>query len=142
MNKKIKTAFLLSIIVNVLLLGVVLGGLPRWFSEPASRQEQMERRIKELPEPAQTRFREKMEQIRKEVEPMRDQIREARRAAIGILTTEPFDEAAYDRQVEEIGELRVRMGKRMAEGIKEVAKELPQDQRMALAKVLDRPPRQ
>jgi uncharacterized membrane protein len=102
----------------------------------------MEGRIKELPEPAQTRFREKMTRVRKEVEPMREQIREARRAAIGVLSTEPFDEAAYDRQVEKIGELRVRMGKKMAEGIKEVAKELPQDQRMALAKALDRPPRQ
>jgi uncharacterized membrane protein len=142
MSKKFKLAFLLSIIINVLLFGVVLGGLPRWFGEPSSRQERMETRIKELPEPAQTRFREKMEQIRKEIEPMREQIQEARGVAIGSLTTEPFDEAGYDRQVNRINELRVRMSKRMAEGVKEVAKDLPQDQRMALARALDRPPRQ
>jgi uncharacterized membrane protein len=141
MNKKLKIAFLLSIVLNVVLLGVVLGAVPRWLAEPASRQEQMESRIKELPEPAQSGFREKIAQTRKEIEPMRYEIREARAAAIRILSSEPFDEAAYDRQVEKIGELRVRMGKKMAEDIKEFAKDLPQDQRTALAKVLDRPTR-
>jgi len=140
MSTKLKLAFLASIVVNVLLIGVIVGQLPRRFDRDSSRQERMEKALKGLPEPAQARFREKIERMRKEGEPMRDQIRQGRDEAIRILTAEPFDEAAYDRQVSKINELRVQWSKRMAESFKQFAKELPSDQRHVLAEMLKRPP--
>jgi uncharacterized membrane protein len=140
MNKKLKFVFLASILLNVLLGGVLLGELPRRLDRSLSRQEQMDKAIKELPEPMRSRFRDKMEQARKDVEPIRDQIQEARNETIRVFIAEPFDEAAYDRQVSKITDLRVQLAKRMAASMKEAAKELPPEQRQALAEAFKRPP--
>ncbi|HET8564290.1 MAG TPA: periplasmic heavy metal sensor [Candidatus Binatia bacterium] len=140
MSRKLKLAFLASIIVNVLLIGVILGHFPRSFDRGSSRQQRMEKALKGLPEPAQSQLREKMERMRADGEPMRDQIRQAHDEAIRILTTEPFDKAAFDRQVDKITELRVQMSKTMARNFKEFARELPSDQRHVLAEMLQPPP--
>lgn len=137
MNKKLKGAFLVSLLINILLVGVLLGKLPHRFEQGSSYQERMEKTLKELPEPVQARFREKM---RENGEPMREQIRAAREEAIRLLTTEPFDESAYDRQVNMINDLRVQRSKRMAGIVKEIAKDLPLEQRKVLAGMLRRPP--
>lgn len=140
MNKKAKILLVGSLILNVLLIGVLAGFLPQRF-EASSRQQRLQNAIKALPEPVRTRFGEKMEQIGKDVEPIRNQIQAARTETIRILSTEPFDEAAYDREVNKINQLRVQIVQQMAAGVKEVAKALPSDQRGELAKVLTRPPR-
>src|SRR5919106_6603415 len=121
MNKKVKFAFLASILLIVLLLGVLLGQFPQRLDRDLSRQARIDKAIEELPEPAQTRFRERMEQMRADVEPIRAQIRAARDEAIHIMVTEPFDAAAYDRQVSRINELRVQMVQRMSDVFKEAA---------------------
>jgi uncharacterized membrane protein len=81
-----------------------------------------------------------MDRVREGSEPIREQIREAREEAIRILIAEPFDGTAYDRQVMKIHELHGQRSQRMADLVKEVAKELPPDQRQVLAEVLRRPP--
>jgi uncharacterized membrane protein len=139
-NTKLKFAFLISLLGNVLLVGILLGELPHRFGEGLSREERMGRAIEELPEPLRARFREKMERMREGSEPIREQIREAREEAIRILIAEPFDGTAYDRQVSKIHELHGQRSQRMAEVVKEVAKDLPPEQRQVLAEVLRRPP--
>jgi uncharacterized membrane protein len=140
MNKILKLAFLGSIILNVLMLGIFLGELPRRFVGNSSRQQRMEQALKDLPTPVQTRFREKFQQIRAAGDPLRDQMGRARAEAIRILSVEPFDEAAYDRQVSQIDELRMQMFKRMGQVVKGVAKELPPEERRMFAEMLKRPP--
>jgi uncharacterized membrane protein len=81
-----------------------------------------------------------MAQARKEVSPLRDQIQAARNEAIRLLSTEPFDGPAYDSQVNKITDLRARMFRQLAHGVKEVAASVPAEQRHALAEILKRPP--
>ena len=57
-----------------------------------------------------------------------------------MLAAEPFDEAAYDRQVKKIDELREEMFKRMGAVIKQTVKELSPEERRMFADVLRRPP--
>lgn len=140
MNAKLKFAFLASLLVNVFLLGVLLGELPRRFDEGVSREDRMEKEIEKLPEPLRVRFRREMERMREGNEQLRNQIQEAREEALRTLIAEPFDGTAYDRQVSKIHDLYGQRAKRMAELIKEVAKDLPPEQRQLLAKVLKRPP--
>jgi uncharacterized membrane protein len=141
MNKKARIAFLVSIIANVLLLGIVLGALPQRFERRVPFQERLKTDAEKLPEPARTQFLEGMEKARKEVEPMREQMRQAREETLRILASGSFDEAAYDRQVEKIQKLRFELAKRMSESIKQVAKNLAPEQRKELAKILHRPSR-
>ncbi len=137
MNKQLRIAFLVSIILNVLLAGVILGALPQRFYGLRSHETFLSA-IDKLPEPARTRFRNNLEAFRKS--PLRQEMRDARSEAIRLLTTEPFDEAAYDRAVDKVNELRVQMSKRASQDMKAIIKDLPIEQRKAVAEVLQRPP--
>jgi uncharacterized membrane protein len=134
MNKTPKLIFLASIVLNVLFIGVFAGQLPRRLDEPVTRKQRMEILIEKLPEGVQARFRKNM----KDAEPIRNQLRDARNEALDILAAEGFDEDAYDRQVAQINELRVRLAKKMAADIKAIAKILPPDERKALAEAFRR----
>jgi uncharacterized membrane protein len=140
MTKAVKLAFLGSLVLNLLLLGVILGGVPRGMeATQSSRQQRMEESLKKVPEPAQSRFRESFAQIRASADPLRRQVDEARAETLRLLSTEPFDEAAYDRQVNRIQELRAEMFKQMGHEFKRTAKELSPEERRMLADLLRRP---
>jgi uncharacterized membrane protein len=141
MTKALKLAFLASLVLNLLLLGVILGQVPRGLeATPPTRQSRMEEALKKVPEPTQSRFREKFAQIRAVNDPLRQQIDEARAETLRLLAAERFDETAYDRQVSKIEELRGEMFKRMGQDFKQTAKEFSSEERRMLADVLRRPP--
>ena len=141
MTKAVKLAFLASLVLNLLLLGVILGQVPRGLeATPPTRQSRMEEALKKVPEPTQSRFREKFAQIRAVNDPLRQQIDEARAETLRLLAAERFDETAYDRQVSKIEELRGEMFKRMGQDFKQTAKEFSPEERRMLADVLRRPP--
>ena len=106
-EQDVKLVFLASLVLNVLLVGVFLGRLPR--DVGFGRQQRLEQALKDLPEPTQTRLREKFKQMRASGDPLRDQIRLAREETLNILTADPFDEAAYDRHVNQIDDLQLQM---------------------------------
>jgi uncharacterized membrane protein len=135
MNQKLKWIVLASILLNALLVGILFGQLPRRMDRDVYRQQIMEQAVKKLPESTRDPFRQKLADMRAAAEPIRSQIREARDESIRIVTTEPFDESAFDRQVKKINDLRVQM----ANILKEAAKNLPPDQRRALGETMKRP---
>jgi uncharacterized membrane protein len=138
MKSKFRIVFLGSIILNVLLAGVIFGRLPQQFQESSSQRGRFRAEVEKLPEPARSRFREKIDEFRKTG--LREQIRAAREETIRLLSADPFDEAAYDRQVLKMNDLRMQMSNRMAENVREVVRDLPLDQRNAVAEMLKRPP--
>ncbi len=141
MTKTVKMAFIVSLVFNLLLLGVILGRAPRGFeATPPTRQQRLEEALKKVPEPSQSRFREKFAEIRASGEPLRQQIDEARAETLRLLSSEPFDETAYDRQINKIQDLRAEMFKRMGLYFKEAAKQFSPEERRMLADVLRRPP--
>jgi len=140
MTKRFKLVFLASLVLNIVLLGVIVGHLPRSLESTPSRRQQMEQSLQKLPDPIEARFREKFQQIRAAGDPVRKQMDAARDEALRLLSTEPFDEAAYDRQVKKIDELREEMFKRMGQVIKQTVKELSPDERRMFADLLRRPP--
>lgn len=139
MNTKLKSAFIVSIILNVLLLGIFFGTLSPGFGRESSRRERLTAEIEKLPEPARSRFRDKMAQLRAADDPLREQMRQARNQAIDLLVAEPMDEAAYDKQLIQISQLRVQISKRVADDLKELVRGLPPEQRAAVGEVLKRP---
>ena len=139
MNTKIKSAFIISLVLNVLLLGIFFGTLSPGFGRESSRRERLGAEIEKLPEPARSRFRDKMAQLRSADDPLREQMRQARNQAIELLVAESFDEAAYDGQLVKINQLRGQMSKRVADDLKQLMRGLPPDQRAAVGDVLKRP---
>ena len=139
MNTKLKSAFIVSIILNVLLLGIFFGTLSPGFGRESSRRERLTAEIEKLPEPARSRFRDKMAQLRAADDPLRDQMRQARNQAIDLLVAEPLDQTAYDKQLIQISQLRGQISKRVADDLKELIRGLPPEQRAAVGEVLKRP---
>ena len=139
MNTKLKSAFIVSIILNVLLLGIFFGTLSPGFGRESSRRERLTAEIEKLPEPARSRFRDKMAQLRAADDPLREQMRQARNQAIDLLVAEPLDEAAYDKQLIHISQLRGQISQRVADDLKELVRGLPPEQRAAVGEVLKRP---
>ena len=140
MNKSVKLAFLASLVLNIVLLGVILGHLPRSLEGRSSRQERMEKALQNLPDAVEAKFREKFQQIRAAGDTQRQQMESARAEALRLLGSQPFDEAAYDQQVSKIDGLREEMFKRMGQVVKQTAKELTPEERRMFADVLQRPP--
>ena len=135
MNHKLKWVMLVSILLNVLLVGVLFGQLPRHFDRDVYYRRTMDQAVKKLTASEQAAFRQKMNQMRAEADPIRNRIRETRDETVRIVITEPFDEGAFDQQVRKINDLRVQM----AAILKKAAKELPLEQRLALGQALKRP---
>jgi uncharacterized membrane protein len=140
MTKIVRLVFLASLVLNLLLLGVILGRVPSAFESGSPREQRMEQALKDLPQPAQTRIREKFAQIRAAGDPLRGQMDRERAEALRLLSAERFDEAAYDRQVSKIADMRLEMFKRMAGTVKQATKEFTPEERRMFADVLRRPP--
>lgn len=140
MSKPFKLSFLVSLVLNLLFLGVILGRVPHGFDAPPTRQQRMEAALNKLPEPAQGRFRQIFSQIRAAGDPLREPMDAARNQALQLMSAETFNEAAYDEQVKKFDQLREEMFKRMSLVIRQVAKDLTPDNRRMLAELLRRPP--
>src|SRR4030095_12846836 len=99
MTKALKLVFLGSLVLNLLLLGVILGQVPRGLETTTStRTQRMEEALRKVPEPAQSRFREKFAQIRAANDPLRQQLDEARAETLRLLAGDPFYQRATDSQ--------------------------------------------
>ena len=140
MSRALKLTFVVSIVLNVFFVGLLLGHLPARLDRASLAEQRMDAAASQLPEPIRSQFRKNMEQTRHELQPIRDQIQKARNEALRIFVTDPFDESAYDQQVSQITASRVQLAGRMAETMKQAAKELSLEQRQAVAEAFRRPP--
>jgi len=140
MSQKTKLAFIASIVLNVLLVGVLLGQSPRRFDRGAMREQRMEQAIKDMPEASQARLRERFQQLRAAAEPVFAQLRQAQDETARLLGAETLDEAAFDQQQVKINELRADMTKKLSEVVKNAIKDLTPEERRRFAELLRRPP--
>ena len=141
MSTKIKVLTIASLLLNVLLIGVVIGDM----SHRSDREPFWGRHRRELasrlPENKAELFRDTLERVHLDNKDVYKKIRESRRGAMKILTAPEFDEAAYRVNVDKIHELKGFMKRRLADATIELAKQFDQEERKALAKYLKRPPR-
>ncbi len=140
MSRKTKLAFLASLVLNVLLIGVLIGQSPRRFDRNARREQRMEQVIRDLPEASQTRLRERFQQLRAAAEPLFTQLRQVQDETARLLAAEPFDEAAFDRQEGRINEMRAHMTRKLSQVVKNAIKDLTPEERGRFAELLRRPP--
>jgi len=143
MNRTFKLLFFGSVVLNVLLVGVLFGRITHRLERPPSRQERLENSLKEFPEPVRARFRDTLERMSQEGEPVGNQIQQARDDILRIIVNDPFDEAAFDQQIKKINELRIQRAEIMTKIIKVTVKNSTPDQRKMLVEMLQRamPPR-
>ncbi len=141
MSKKMRVLIIGSLLLNVLLVGVIIGDMShRWQEEHYAGRRARELALKLAKDKAGLILKT-VERVHLNNRDVHKQIREARKRAMKILTAHHFDEAAYQIEVEKLHELRGLMMRRLADATMELAKQFDQEERRALAQYLRRPPR-
>jgi uncharacterized membrane protein len=140
MGKKIKILIGISLLLNVLLIGVVIGSIShRLFREDFPRRRPPELAIKLAPDKEKLFF-DSMERVHLENREVRKQIDEARERVLATLKAPEFDETAYQVEAAKLDKLHGLMMQRFAGATKDLAKRFNQEERKALAEFLRRPP--
>jgi uncharacterized membrane protein len=144
MTKTIKILIFTSLLLNVLLVGVVVGDLSHRFHLEQLVGSHAQQFASELPEDKAELFLQTVKRVHLKNRDAYKQIQEARKQAMRILAAPEFDEAAYGVQVEKLHELRGFVKRRLADATIELARQFNQEERTALAQHLKhalRPPR-
>lgn len=126
MSKPIKIIFTLSLLLNLILVGVSVGCL--W------KRHDHKMPFAEASEETRAQFRAAFEDNRDAMRADIDTVRAARASLEGIIAAEPFDRAAYDAEVKEVLVVRDRMGERRADILGDVLEKLPAEERAQIAR--------
>lgn len=136
MNKKIKGLIIGSLLLNVLLVGFVIGEMSNRFHRGYFDRRGGGELVSRLPKERAGLFFETVEMVHRNNRKIYRQIRAAREEAMRILEAPEFDEAAYRRQVAKLHKQRGLMKGRLADATIELAKQFNQEERQALAQHL------
>ncbi len=136
MSKKMKIMIFSSLLLNVLLVGVVIGDVSHRFHVEHFGQKSVQEFASKLPEDKAMLFLETVERVHLNNRDAYNQLREARKEAMKFLSAPEFDEAAYRLQIEKIHELRSLMKRRLADTTIELARQFSQKERRALSQHL------
>lgn len=140
MNRKIKLGFLVSLILNVILAGTLIGQWPRRIDRDRQRQQRIDETLKGLPAQAQATLRDRLQKLRVAAEPFFTEARAAESAVLDQLAQNPFDEAAYDAKINRVADIRKGMVEKLGRVVKNQSKDLSPDERSKFAELLRRPP--
>jgi uncharacterized membrane protein len=140
MGKRVKIMIGVSLLLNVLLIGILIGNIShRFFREDFPRRHPPELTGK-LPPDKEKLFLESREKVFLANREVRRQIDETRERLLSILSAPEFDEAAYQAETVKLDKLHDLMMQRFAEATKELAKTFNQSERKILAEYLRQPP--
>ena len=140
MGKRIKILIGISLLLNALLIGVLIGNIShRLFREDFPPRHPLELTGKLSPDKEKLvlDMRERVDQENREV---RKQIDEARERVLSILGAPDFDENAYQEEAAKLDKLHALMMQRFADATKELAKKFNRAERKVLAEYLRQPP--
>ncbi len=136
MSKTFKIIFAASIILNILLAGVVIGTYSHGFRMKLSMRQDIDETLKDFPADKRALVTGAMESLRERTKETKKEIRKRRREVLEILSAPEFDPALYDKKVAELHTLMDRLGNEFAGTARDLALNLDQDERKALAEVI------
>ncbi len=140
MGKRIKILIGVSLLLNVLLIGVVIGILShRLFRDDFPRRHPLDFAGK-LPADKEELFLETMEKVHLDTREVRRQIDETRDKVLAILGAPDFDEASYQVETAKMDRLHGLIMQRFAEAAKELAKQFTREERKIFAEFLRQAP--
>ena len=138
MSKKVKVLIFSSLLLNVLLAGVIMGDVSHRFHKEYFVRKSVKEFASKLPGDKAALFLETVKSVHLANQDAYNEIREARKEAIKLLSAPEFDESAYRLQIEKIDKLRRLMKRRLADATIELARQFSQEERSALAQHLRR----
>ncbi len=139
MSKTIKWVLALSLFLNVLLAGVLLGHVSGDMAHPP-RMHDMPKNIAGLSPEKQKMVDEVWADFRSGNSERFTKMKAAREEVVAIMEAPEFDEAAFRAKSAELGAMMSESKKKMIDNMANVAKQFNQEERKALAQHMRRPP--
>lgn len=140
MTKKVKAALLVSLLLNILLIGWIAGNMIYYVRGHHGFHREEQAVLQSLPEEKRALFLETMKGARSGSRDFRDRMHEIRDRTLAILTAPVFDEQAYRAEVEELHRFRAEKMNRLAAATGKLAGQFNQEERKILAELLKRRP--
>ncbi len=141
MGRKLQLIVFLSLALNLLLIGLIIG----YSYKGCSRDRHHDRAHKGILErvsPEQRKvFKEALSYIRHQSKQNRSAIRQERKNSIEILTAPQFNAEAYRKSMDQLHQLQGNMKGQLTEAVIQLASTLNQKDREALAAFLERGPK-
>ncbi|AZC27624.1 periplasmic heavy metal sensor [Pseudomonas sessilinigenes] len=136
--RPLKTFLVLSLLLNVFLVGGVAGGLYQWLGQPgpartlAVPQHGLRQAMAQLPEERRHQLRQLLRQTRKDSQPLLMAGRQARLAVVRELQADTLDRTALDNQLSQSREADIALRARVDETLAEFAGSLSLQERQHL----------
>ncbi|MBI3631113.1 MAG: periplasmic heavy metal sensor [Candidatus Sungbacteria bacterium] len=144
MKFRIGTVLAISIVLNLLLAGALMGHVSYHYIAPkqlhAANAFDLQSHLAKLPGDKQALYTNIMGQAKKHMDDERAAIDAMKKQALDILKTEPFNEAAYLQQTQTIYERLKQMKLHVAQSVADLSKQLTAEERAVLADIISHPP--
>lgn len=133
MSKNIKILIVCSLVLNLLLIGFVIGNVSHRFSKGYSFRRKLSEFSAKLSPEKEKLFLDTMGEVRLANRDIRKRMKKTREKIFSILVAPDFDEPAYESEVKKLHELRGLMMQQLSYATQELAKQFNQEDRKALA---------
>ncbi len=129
MSKHMKLFFTVSVVLNLILLGMMGGGALHAHYE---EKQKFDRKFGGLPEEVKVKLKESFGEFREDINVSREEAKAARQQLKDSMNGETFNEDLYDAASNKLNRLRYEMMQHKAERTKAIIQDLPADQRRQL----------
>lgn len=133
MNKKIKIIFTLSLVINILLLGILGGQAYRMKSGGHGSWGTLREKL--TPE-TRVLMKQTFKDKKPEIFAIFKEVREKKNVLIKVFSAEVFNPRAYDAAARDLQQLGIKIANHKLETFKELGTQLPQEDRKVLAQKL------
>jgi len=140
MNKKMKIFISLSVLLNVLLVGIAIGGFSKPHFDRGHKTSQMEQRLAEilevLPPAKSSEFKQRILELKALRRADKVTMRSARKNIMQVFENEPFDKDAYQQAVLGLNKLHQRQIEKRVNLMSDVAQYLSPKERKQLSRII------
>ena len=140
MRPFVKGFIAFSVLLNLLLLGVVLGHESLFFMQRPMHQSLHEMAMA-LPEDKREHFEDTIRRMQQDTGDLQEQLTDGRKKAANLLKADPFDRDAYLAQMQRLHEVKGKIMQHMAETLAELSAQYSPDERAILADMFRRTPK-
>ena len=136
MSKKIKIILTVSVVLNVLLIGVLVGMSADEYKDHRNKRAEFRSAVDKLPPENSKLVKKTMRGLHKETRKTRNELKKTRKKINKIISAPEFDESAYDVEIENLKRLQSEIMTKFGQVTKELAAQLGQEERKVIAELL------
>ena len=136
MSKKIKIILTVSVVLNVLLIGVLVGMSADEYKDHRNKRAEFRSAVDKLPPEKSKLVKKTMRGLHKETRKTRNELKKTRKKINKIISAPEFDESAYDVEIENLKRLQSEIMTKFGQVTKELAAQLGQEERKVIAELL------